>query len=159
MIAVIGVGSPFGADQMGWQVIDALQRSELPISNSGMPVTLFKLDRPGSGIVDQMQNASAAILIDAVNSPDAEEKEIVVLSADQLLQSSEHTHRPLVSSHGFGLLQAIQLAEKLNLMPDKTSIVGMNILFNQDGLTEAEGLSDQEIGSLADKVTQIIVTL
>jgi len=151
MIAVIGIGSPFDADQLGWQVIDGLQQSGITQSAFGEIVELSKLDRPGSAVIENMQTASAVILIDAIISKKLVHKEIAILNAKDLLQTTEQ-ELVLVSSHGFGLLQAIQLAKKLDLLPEKTNLVGMNIDVDKHN----EKIDDGDIQLLVDAVIDLL---
>ena len=62
MIRVIGLGSPFGDDRVGWRVIRLLN-GRLP-----GPVDLVALDRPGSTLINWMQGVEHLVLIDAVRS-------------------------------------------------------------------------------------------
>ncbi|MEW8585330.1 MAG: nitrogen fixation protein, partial [Candidatus Thiodiazotropha sp.] len=62
MIRILGVGSPFGADQLAWQAIDHLAGLELE------DCELLKLDRPGSGIVSYFHGVDQVVIIDAVRA-------------------------------------------------------------------------------------------
>ena len=163
MIAVIGVGSPFGADQLGWRVVDCLQQTNIPKSKTGQKVDLYKLDRPGSGVIDQLQGAHAAILKDAVISEQLEGNQLVVLSIDELLNliDNDMNRFRLISSHEFGLAEAIQLAKSLNVLPEKTTLVGLNLtsfsdLSNSDSQYE---ISQEQVHKVADRVCQLLQTL
>jgi hydrogenase maturation protease len=57
---IIGIGSPFGADQAGWRAIDLLSEAGLP------DCELLKLDRPGSELLRYFEDAQYVVLIDAV---------------------------------------------------------------------------------------------
>lgn len=163
MIAVIGIGSPFGADQLGWRVIDYLQQSEVPKSKSANAVVFNKLDRPGSGVIDQLQHADAAILIDAICSNLYAEHQVVVMRVDELLNllDDQHNSIKLLSSHDFGLLEAIQLAKSLNVLPEETILLGFNLAtFKKIENSDDRYIVPQEqVQLLANSVRQLLQTL
>lgn len=122
MIRILGIGSPFGADRVGWQVIDDLA---LRLSGAGCypcdGIALQRLDRPGAALVGLLADARQVILIDAMQGgfPFATVKE---LTNEALLQDNR-----LISSHGFGLAEALQLAKSLKLLPSGTTLFGIEI--------------------------------
>ena len=63
MIRIIGLGSPFGDDQVGWRVIELLQDRLDP------QVDLVALDRPGAALINWMAGAQRLVIVDAP-SPD-----------------------------------------------------------------------------------------
>lgn len=79
-------------------------------------------DRPGTALVDLLEGASAAILIDAVCSS-AQPGTIHEIDFDELDRSTE----PFVSSHDLGVVAAIQLAQKLGRAPSAGRIIGIEI--------------------------------
>ncbi|MBA1444721.1 MAG: hypothetical protein M3H12_18085 [Chromatiales bacterium] len=60
MIRVIGIGSPLGADQLGWLALEALEEAAIP------DLELIRLDRPGSGLLRYFEDVERVLLIDAV---------------------------------------------------------------------------------------------
>ncbi|MBL3529409.1 MAG: hydrogenase maturation protease [gamma proteobacterium endosymbiont of Lamellibrachia anaximandri] len=113
MIRVIGIGSPFGADQLGWLAIEALQDVALP------DMELIRLDRPGSGLLRYFEDVERVLLIDAV-ATDSEPGEVKLLNPADLSQSS-----CLTSSHGFGVAEALVLAKTLETLPAELWVAGI----------------------------------
>ena len=146
MLTIIGIGSPMPGDQLGWQVIDQLQQlrqhcdieldpygSPQPANQpqSTEPVQLIKLDRPGSGLLDYLDVEKKVILIDAIMSEQHDFGEIIHLDAHQLAAPADNVatrEQPsLLSSHGFGLKEALQLARQLKRLPRNCMIMGINL--------------------------------
>jgi hydrogenase maturation protease len=113
MIRIIGIGSPFGADQLGWLAIEHLQTCRLA------DCELIKLDRPGSGLLAYFQGAEQVVLIDALQSP-GRAGEVVAVSVDELANCVG-----LTSCHGFGVAEAISLAARLGNLPDRLDLLGI----------------------------------
>ncbi|MEN8179511.1 MAG: hydrogenase maturation protease [Pseudomonadota bacterium] len=113
MRRVIGIGSPFGADQLGWQAIDLLHNSPLG------DCELIKLDRPGSDLIRYFEAVDDLVLIDAVQSDQTPGSPLRLDVAD--LSSVECR----TSTHGFGVAEALQMAEQLALLPDKLLLIGI----------------------------------
>jgi hydrogenase maturation protease len=114
MTRILGVGSPFGADRLAWEAIDHLAGMGLD------DCELFKLDRPGSGLLAFFTGVDSLILLDAVALETAPGG--VSLLDPMLLQRLDSN----TSSHGFGVAQAIDLAKQLDQLPDSLQIVGIH---------------------------------
>ena len=115
MRRIIGIGSPFGADRAGWRAIDLL--SEAGLSDC----ELLKLDRPGSELLRYLEDAQDVVLIDAVL--DGQKPGTAIrLQTDALSLAACRT-----SSHGFGVAEALQLAERLELLPSRLLLIGIQI--------------------------------
>ena len=146
MLTIIGIGSPMPGDQLGWQVIDQLQQLrqhrdiELDTYGSLQPanqiqsidqIQLIKLDRPGSGLLDYLDLENRAILIDAIMSEQHDFGEVIRLDAHQLVAPSDSAvtrkQPSLLSSHGFGLREALLLASQLKRLPPECQIIGLNL--------------------------------
>ncbi|HTW88134.1 MAG TPA: carbamoyltransferase HypF [Candidatus Binataceae bacterium] len=116
MIRIIGIGSPFGDDAVGLMAARLL--AEAPPSNC----EVLAADRPGAALVDLLEGAQAAILIDAVRSgrPPGTIHEFAFGELDR------STAR-FVSSHDLGVAAAIQLAQKLKRGPHVGRVIGIEI--------------------------------
>jgi hydrogenase maturation protease len=110
---IIGIGSPFGADQLGWRAVDLLD------SVASFDWELIKLDRPGSDLIRYFANVSELVLIDAVQS-DACPGNPLLLEISNLSSLSCRT-----STHGFGVGEALRMAAELALLPDKLRLIGI----------------------------------
>ena len=121
---ILGIGSPFGDDQAGWVVIEALQALSLPDH-----IRLARLDRPGSRLIEYLGQYDRITLIDAVVTEDQPVGTWLPLSLDQLEQSQP------ASSHGLGLAQALALIQALGEWPPSLRIFG--ICIDPPGLEES----------------------
>ncbi|MCU7930823.1 MAG: hydrogenase maturation protease [Candidatus Thiodiazotropha sp. (ex Codakia rugifera)] len=113
MNRILGIGSPFGADQLGWIAIDMLLTCHLPNSE------LIKLDRPGSALLDYFRGVNRVILIDAVEK-NIRPGCVGLVQVEQLDQV-----RCLTSSHGFGVAEAVALASQLGELPPELHLIGI----------------------------------
>ncbi len=115
MIRVIGLGSPFGDDQAGWQVVERL-RGYLPTD-----VDLVKLDRPGSALIRWMQGVEHLILVDAVVSG-AVPGSLIRLTPETVATAQAH-----FSTHDLDLAQTLRLAAALGSLPAEVELFGIEI--------------------------------
>ena len=111
---ILGVGSPSGDDQAGWLVVDAL-------AETGVGAELRKLDRPGATLVGLLDEAPWVILIDAMQSG-APVGDIRHFERDDW---PAYAHG--VSSHGFGVAEALALATALSGLPARLDLYGIEI--------------------------------
>ena len=116
-VVVIGIGSPFGADTLGWQVVEQLKFQQPPLSNN---IRLETCDRPGTLLLEYMKGAKAAILVDAVKG--GIPGNVKLVSKKHLLQQSV-----LQSSHQLGVTETIALGEKLSLLPCELRLIGIEV--------------------------------
>lgn len=107
-LKIIGIGSPFGDDRLGWEVIRQLQQRLV----TGPELQLIALDRPGCGLIQHLAGCRHCWLIDALQTPGAAGRYLQPRLAD-LTSGSE----AIAGSHGFGLLESLQLAATLGQLP------------------------------------------
>ncbi|MBC8520046.1 MAG: hydrogenase maturation protease [Gammaproteobacteria bacterium] len=117
--AVIGVGSPFGADWFGWQVVDQLQNI-LDQAEIGY----CKLDRPGSALLQQMEGYQQVVLVDAIQTDSDRASELIVLDQPQLLKLSQQKR----STHALGIAETVALGNVLNDLPPQLQLVGVGVV-------------------------------
>jgi len=116
-VRIIGIGSPFHNDDIGWRVIAYLrQLDELPET-----IELVEADRPGIGLLHLLQGQQLVILVDALVQAERH-GEIVLLDKAQLALTGSN-----YSSHGLDVASALRLAEKLQRLPQQLKIVAMAI--------------------------------
>ena len=120
-IRIIGVGSPFGCDSIGWQALDALQELGLTEHFPSGVVTMEKLDRPGAGLLEYMRGAEQVLIIDALVGANNRDS-IVVLHADELVRESA-----LLSGHGLGVAEALALGQALGDLPSNLQLLGIPV--------------------------------
>lgn len=114
-VRILGIGSPAGDDQAGWLVVDALQDAR----QEG--VDLDKLDRPGASLIPLFAGVSRLILIDAMRAGGQ--------AGDIRRFASEDwpAYGQGLSSHGFGVLDALLLARELDALPARVDLYGIEI--------------------------------
>ncbi len=111
--AIIGIGSPFGDDSIGWRVMEQLRKA------SSQPGTdLLDCDRPGPQLLNLMQDYREVILIDAMQSgaPPASLREIKL---------DEIAGQAALSSHAMGLAETLLLGKTLDMLPETLRIIGI----------------------------------
>jgi hydrogenase maturation protease len=141
-VRVIGVGSPFGIDSLGWHVIHRLRRLPLPAAVPSNHIDFIEADRPGAHLIHLMQGAHYVILVDAILDSDRS-GELIQLDRDQLIK----TQKP-ISSHNLDVSDAIALADKLKLLPEKLSILGLSVNPSQENPPDETALN---------KLTQAVI--
>lgn len=102
---VLGVGSPFGGDRVGWRVVDRLA------AEGEDRVRLEALDRPGPALVTAMAGAGFAVIVDAVRPAPAPG------TLHRLTGLGDLPARSPASSHGFGVAEALALGQRLVQLP------------------------------------------
>ena len=120
MIRIIGIGSPFGDDAAGLEA--ARQLAADPPAHTEVIVA----DRPGAGLIDLFDGVDSVILIDAARSGappgTVHEFDLHALSSCPLR---------LYSSHDFGVAEIIQLAARLDRLPRRGRVFGIEIAAGQ----------------------------
>ena len=142
-VKVIGIGSPYADDTVGWRAIEKLKQQHSLGTLLPARVDLIEADRPGINLIQMFQGADFVILIDAIL--DKSNRNIVIRVSNNQLISTQHA----VSSHSMGVANAIALADKLNILPEKLLIIGLGI--DRGG---EESVTDRSIDVLADAVTR-----
>ena len=112
---ILGIGSPLGADRAGWAVAEAVAEG------LGDPDACECLDRPGAALVERLEEANDLVLIDAMRAGLAA-GEVRELSRAEML-----TGGPLLSSHGLGVAQALELARALGVVPEGLRVFGVEV--------------------------------
>lgn len=133
--AVVGVGSPFGADQTGWKVVERLPSTE--------DVERLSLDRPGLSLMDAIKGFDQVILVDAVQGSD---QPLMILGRDQLMKIASTS----LSSHAVGVAEAIALGSALGVLPERLDLVGVRIE------SEQENVDDAQIDQAVTKVLELL---
>jgi len=110
MSLVVGLGSPHGDDQLGWVVVDRL-RPRLPAG-----ITADKV-HGGLELLECLEGHEAAVVIDAA-APAGRPGTIRSFA----WPSTKLAHCGPWSTHGLGLVQALQLAETLGRLPQRVNI-------------------------------------
>jgi hydrogenase maturation protease len=117
-VRIFGIGSPAGDDQAGWLTVDALLAGGV---KAGDELVIEKLDRPGACLISLLDNASWVILVDAMQSG----------GQPGWIQRYGVNDWPAycqgLSSHGFGVLNALLLARELGSLPPRLDLYGIEV--------------------------------
>jgi hydrogenase maturation protease len=144
-LTVLGVGSPFGDDCVGWSAAALLAASPL-VANGADQIDVRILDRPGSLLLAEFSQSMGVIVIDALISG-AVPGTILRLGADGVRAA-----RSLVSSHDLGVAQAVGLARSLGSLPERFVFFGIET----DRQHTGTGLSPAVSAALPQLVEQVI---
>ena len=112
---VAGFGSPHGDDQAGWQVVALLgQRSDLR-------ARIVKITE-GTQLIDELVGCRRLIVVDACRGG-PQIGSITRLEWPDPRVRQYHNH----STHGVGLCNALELAERLGRIPPNVEVFGIEI--------------------------------
>ena len=113
---VIGIGSHHGADCLGWLICDELRglrwTQDIDIHSCRSPAHLPQL----------LAGCDHAILIDAIITGQQAGR-VLPLGIDELDHQAHYSY----SSHGLGVLEAIELARALGQLPAALKILGISV--------------------------------
>lgn len=119
-VRIVGVGSPFGEDRVGWQAACYLEK-QLEQRYPGIVQRCDLLDRPGSVLLDYLKPGSGLVLLlDAVIARPGTEK-VVSYALDELADEQG------VSSHGFGVAETLVLGKTLGLLHPEIYLLGIAV--------------------------------
>jgi len=128
-IRVIGIGSPVAGDTLGMQLVAQL-RDEAQWRQRG-EIEWLLLERPGAALLQYFDGAETVCLVDALESGTHEG--VVRIDPGALL-----TEGAVVSSHHFGVAEALQLAAALQRLPRRLFVYGI----------AGESVSPAQLGAL-----------
>ncbi len=120
-VCIVGVGSPFGDDQLGWQVL-ALLQSQLPQFNYS------KCYVPSRELLPILRDFPQVVIIDALHTADSEHDkyQIGTILHWQGLEAIRHAPASL-SSHGLDVVNTVLLAAQLGWQPKQLYFYGIEI--------------------------------
>jgi len=118
LLRIIGVGSPFGADTVGLQAVELLQR-EPRLLCTPYQLEFVALDRPGSTLLCQFEGAGVVMLIDAMLT------EQRAAAVQRLSTESLVCEGATPSSHNLGVAETLALADVLGALPPRLFLYGI----------------------------------
>ena len=119
--AIIGVGSPFGDDNVAEQVIENLMQAQSSGELSSH-IDIKYFDRPGYALLELIQDYSNVKLIDAMVS----DKPIGFIHRYDSLSAFQQAKNTL-SSHNMGVAEVLALGEVLGILPEQITFYGIEI--------------------------------
>lgn len=120
-IRIIGIGSPFGDDGIGWLAIEAIEHSGMLSRFPAEAVATFRCSGPATDLLPMLSGARAALLIDGMKSgapPGALRK----IDAGELRAGPGK-----ISSHGLSVAENLALGRVLGMLPETLMIYGIEI--------------------------------
>lgn len=111
---VVGVGSAHGDDQIGWAILEGLERRASFIAK------FCKLVKP-IDLLDLLGDLDELIIIDGVEGMIEESLQCWVWPNSQLGDALSS------GTHGLGLKKVLELGEELRLLPKCVTIVGVPV--------------------------------
>lgn len=120
-VRIIGVGSPFGDDRLGWDAVDAVERSGLLDSYTQARVSVQRLNRPDASLLEALAAPGLVVLVDAMRSG------AVPGTVREVDSENLEATGALVSTHGFGIESALQLAGTLGEIACEVRVLGIEM--------------------------------
>ncbi|AMP88969.1 hydrogenase maturation protease [Legionella pneumophila] len=121
LIKVLGIGSPFGDDQVGWLVADRLKTELSKEHYASKTLSIECHDRPGLRLLELMNPAKVVFLIDAVKSGCAPG------TIHRLKNNEIFAFQNRLSTHEMGVAEALQIGQSLNDLPEHVILYGIEI--------------------------------
>jgi hydrogenase maturation protease len=140
---VVGVGSPFGDDQVGWRLVELLQRK--PHLSARL-----KTIPEATQLIDELDGCRRLIVVDACHSGGAAGAVTRLRWPDPRI-AERHSQ----STHGIGVCDALRLAERLGRLPFMVDIFGIEVGDCQPG----REISHEVLQALAKLETEILAEL
>lgn len=106
-IKVLGIGSPFGDDQVGWHVAQGL----MPHFSQQAAICIEIHDRPGMRLLELIRGFDTIFIIDAIQSGQP------IGTLHQFQKESLFESETRFSTHAPSILQALQVASALDELP------------------------------------------
>jgi hydrogenase maturation protease len=142
-LCIAGVGSAFGADRIGWDAVEAVAANAPPFSAEEV---LLRCCAPFE-LPPLLATAEAAILVDALVG-DNKARGWLLLDAAALAPRHE------LSSHGFGIAQALAVLRALGRLPSPLLLYGIRI--DDPAASAAPPLPDGLIAEIAHRAARIL---
>ncbi len=121
-ICIIGLGSPHGDDQIGWELVRLLE-SDSTVDGSWR---LRACATAGGELLEFWKDAELAIIVDAVRSA-AQPGTLRRLELRPRNDLSVMDTVQTLTSHGLDLPELIELAEALDSLPQRLVLFGVEI--------------------------------
>lgn len=148
-VLILGVGSPFGDDRVGWLVVEKLEQHSaiIPMVAKGI-LTLEVADRPGINLINWLLTGyERIILIDMVRTNLETPGSIYKLQAAEIIGFSG-----MLSSHSLGVSASLALARELGINIDNVEFWGIE---GSAVLPDSE--ISREVAIAANQVSQSIL--
>lgn len=145
LIKILGIGSPFGDDQVGWVVADSLKNKLSRDQEAYQMVSIECYDRPGVRLIELISSAKTVFLIDAVKS------ECAIGTIHRLKNDEIYEFKNMLSTHAMGVAQALELGNSLKVLPEEIILYGIEI----DNIVLNDSISKSVKKAIIMVVTQL----
>ena len=119
-IAIIGIGSPYGADQTGWQLVEMLKHDPALQALTKGRAGFSTCPHPGLMLLDSMSGSDYSILIDAVEG--GRRGNVILVGKHELLEDAAN-----LSTHNLGVKEVLLLGNQLNSLPQQIDLIGVEV--------------------------------
>lgn len=106
-LSILGIGSPFGADRIGWEVVEALGARHPQSRHACGELRIGSSDRPGVGLLEQLRDCEEVWIVDALEGGRVGRVRWLVPEELGLVREN-------FSTHGAGVAEALALGAALN---------------------------------------------
>jgi len=120
-LLVAGIGSAYGADRLGWDVVSFVAAQVAEQKQWVTTVDVVCVYSPAT-MLGSMGTYTHVICVDALRSESHSYGALLEVKASALEGGQE-----LLSSHGVGLASTLQLGFQLNLLPNDCIVMGLNV--------------------------------
>jgi hydrogenase maturation protease len=120
-VRIVGIGSPFGADRIGWDIADAIARDPWFAALSPGRVSVERADRPGARLLELLEDPGLVVLIDAMQGGGARGTVRCFDGRDLPAAAGFST------THDFGIKAALDLAGALGEIAPEVRVFGIEI--------------------------------
>ncbi len=143
MIKILGIGSPYGDDKVGWMVIDNILKEQEKFKNN-IPnrLVIEKHDRPGMHLLELMRGAYMVYLVDAVISSKP------IGTIHKLYKNEIKELKSVLTTHDVGIAQALEIGEAISSLPKEIIFYGVEIDFasiSTNNLSSLVEIASQEV--------------
>jgi hydrogenase maturation protease len=151
-LLILGIGSPFGQDSLGWQAIDGLVECGLQQRLACHEVFLQKADRPGALLLEHMRGMDVAILIDALIGGD-EPGRVHSLTVEETAQGEL-----ALSGHDLGVAGALALGDALGDLPERVLVLGVEVAAPGDCApgSPSPGVGNRSLDGLVNQILEVV---
>jgi len=113
VIRILAVGSPHGDDRVAWHVVERLRRKPLP------GIEAVALSDPVR-VLDYLEGCDRLVFVDACRSGAEPGTILRLVWPDPGLRE-----RTSPSTHGFGMVRVLELADQLNWLPPYVVLIAI----------------------------------
>ena len=114
-IRIIGIGSPVSGDTIGIEAVERLQQEAAWAGRS--EIEWLALERPGAALLHYLTGVETVCLIDALEHP--------VTGVYRIAPAELLSQAGAISTHDFGVAEALRLAQGLGQLPPHLVIYGI----------------------------------